>query len=118
MLRTGFDLNETTSGPLVVTMGSQSTEVRGKLLDAAGHPVAGELLALISPQGVPESAATTGADGSFRVTVWRPGEYRVVSITDGEEWNDPDYLLAHAVEFPALRVAQGKSTEVNLRLRR
>jgi hypothetical protein len=92
-------------------------EVRGILTDAAGRPVAGELLALISPQGVPDSAATTDADGSFRMTVWRAGEFRWVSITDQEEWNDPDYLLAHAGEFPPLQVAQGQNAEVNLRFK-
>ena len=117
VLQTGFDLDETTTGPLVVTLGSQSMEVRGILTDAAGRPVAGELLALISPQGVPDSAATTDADGSFRMTVWRAGEFRWVSITDQEEWNDPDYLLAHAGEFPPLQVAQGQNAEVNLRFK-
>jgi hypothetical protein len=110
------DLDETTTGPLVVTLGSQSMEVRGKLLDAKERPVAGVLLALISPQGIPESAATTTADGSFRMTVWRAGEFRWVSISNEEEWSDPDYLLAHAGEFPPLEVAEGQNPEATLHL--
>jgi hypothetical protein len=118
VLQTGFDLDEATSGPLVITLDSRSMEVRGKLLDATGNPVAGDLVALISPKGVPESAATTGEDGSFRAAVWRPGEYRIVVITDEEEWNDPDFLLRRAGEFPPLRVVEGVNPQLNLRLSR
>lgn len=40
----------------------------------------------------------------------------MVSITDEEEWDDPDYLLGHSSEFPPLRVTEGKTAEINLRL--
>jgi hypothetical protein len=116
VLQTGFDLYETTSGPLVITLSNQPIEIRGKLLDPPGRPVAGEGVALISPQGVPEAGAITGVDGSFHATVWHPGEYRVVLITDKDEWNDPDFLLSQAARFPTLRLAAGATQELNLRL--
>jgi hypothetical protein len=123
VLQTGFDLDATTSGPLVVTplvitMSNHPIEVQGRLRDAAGRRAAGELVALISPRGVPEAAATTGADGSFGAKVWRPGEYRVALITDEEEWNDPDFLLTRAEEFPLLRIVEGENPRLDLRLKK
>ncbi len=85
-------------------------EISGKLVGTTGRPVAGETLALISPQGVPESAVTTGSDGSFRAKVWRPGEYRLVSIAD-EESERSGLLLATPTSGAAS--GGGGNTEVN-----
>jgi hypothetical protein len=118
VLKTGFDLDSTTVGPLIVTLGNHAIEISGKLLDASGRPVVGEEFALMSAEPYPLSAAVTGADGTFRATLRRPGEYRFVLITDQDEWNDPDYLKAHAGQFPPLHVADGPNPPVILTLRR
>lgn len=79
--------------------------IRGRLLDAAGLPLAGVRVRGFCPSAVDVAEARTGADGAFQLEGLRPGEWMV-----GPEGVSTGGLAAALVELAA-----GETSEVLLR---
>lgn len=79
--------------------------IRGRLLDAAGLPLAGVRVRGFCPSAVDVAEARTGADGAFHLEGLRPGEWMV-----GPDGAAPGGLAAALVEL-----APGETAEAQLR---
>ncbi|HEX3746012.1 MAG TPA: carboxypeptidase-like regulatory domain-containing protein [Bryobacteraceae bacterium] len=106
VLRTGFDVDSEPVGTLRITVGP-AARMDGKLVGAAGQPVVGVTVCLLSSQD--ESTAITHSDGTYRSMVRIPGAYRVYLVSDPGQLTDPDYLDAHQNDFPPVRLAAGEN---------
>lgn len=74
-------------------MAATALQVRGKVLDARGKPVAGaRLLWQHAPVALPDTAALSRADGSFLLAVPVAGHYTLLCVSDrhGETLVDLD----------------------------
>jgi protocatechuate 3,4-dioxygenase beta subunit len=60
------------------------TGIRGGLTDKQGHPIAGVTVRVNAVDGEYAGEATTGADGSYRVTNLQPGTYAVCFQTTSQ----------------------------------
>ena len=64
-------------------MAAAALQVRGKVLDARGKPVAGaRLLWQHAPVALPDTAALSQADGSFVLAVPVAGHYTLQGVSD------------------------------------
>ncbi len=64
-------------------MATAALQVRGKVLDARGKPVAGaRLLWQHAPVALPDTAALSQADGSFGLAVPVAGHYTLKGVSD------------------------------------
>ena len=64
-------------------MATAALQVRGKVLDARGKPVAGaRLLWQHAPVALPDTAALSQADGSFVLAVPVAGHYTLKGVSD------------------------------------
>ena len=116
VLQTGFDLDGPPASSLRITVGSHWIEIGGKVLDASGGPVSGALLAVASDGSAGQDTAAAGANGAFRLMLRQPGDYHIHLISDQSDWDDPDYVKKHESDFPLLRVVDGTTAPVTLRL--
>src|ERR1017187_3363010 len=91
-------------------------EIGGKVLDASGGPVSGALLAVASDGSAGQDTAAAGANGAFRLMLRQPGDYHIHLMDDPSDWDDPDYVKKHESDFPLLRVVDGTTAPVTLRL--
>jgi hypothetical protein len=92
-------------------------KIPGKLVDAAGRPVAGAVIELVSREGI-RGGARTEADGTFTASVRVTGEHQVfvMAADDRYDFRDPDFVEAHKSDFPAVSVAEGANRPLLLRL--
>ena len=57
--------------------------IRGRVVDRAGHPVAGaRVMVTEGPAPMPDIAMLTGEDGRFAMAVPVPGRWRLLAATD------------------------------------
>ena len=57
--------------------------IRGRVVDAAGKPVAGaRVMVDAAPAAMPDIALLSGEDGSFILSAPTPGAYRLRAVTD------------------------------------
>ena len=64
-------------------MSSSPLPLSGQVLDAAGRPVAGAVLAWVAgPVPLPDIALLSGADGSFTITAPVAGRYLLACNSD------------------------------------
>ena len=115
VLDTGFDLDETTAGPLQIKLSTHAIEIAGRVVDASGRPDFGRMVALRDEAAL-QGTTTTDAYGEFRARVRQPGAYQVCIIEEPHEENDPDYLKKHEHDFPILTLVKGVNPPVTLRL--
>jgi hypothetical protein len=116
VLKKGFDLDGSATGPLRITLPRLAT-IRGKLLDAAGQPSGEEMLNFVSQQPGGRHSVRVLANGMFELAV-RPGEYHVYILSDqpvGDPLTDPDYFKAHENDFPPVHVVLGENPPIVLR---
>lgn len=104
----------------VVTLTTQTTEVTGQILDAAGQPATGVTIIAFSADErfwVPDSrriqSVRPSTTGRYQIRRLPPGDYRIVALADVEpgQWFDPEFLrgLRSAVLLtlaPGSRISQ------------
>ena len=62
----------------------------------------------------------SGRDGTFAIVGLPPGDYLALAITaapgltDGDDWQDPDYLDAHAARATRVTLAEGSQASIAL----
>ncbi len=118
-----IDLSGGVSGPVEIVISAKGGQISGTVKDAKQEPAAGALVVL-----VPDSSRRdqlhlfkqTPADqnGSFSFKGVPPGEYTLFSwetIEDGA-WQDPDVLLKYEIDGTKVKVAQGGSETVQVKM--
>jgi hypothetical protein len=108
VLHQEFDIDESTAGPLRITLTNARGTLDGKLLDKAGQPVAGAHLMLYGDWC--KFSMTTDAAGSFHYDELFPGEYYIVPA---ESPNSDD---AQDAGFPPVHLVEGANPPVVLTL--
>jgi hypothetical protein len=89
-----------------VTVGSARI-IAGTVLDATGKPVAQARVFFTSAPGpVPDIAAITGADGSFRLSAPRPGSYRIAAHSETSGSGDSNVVVADKDVSVEIRVSR------------
>jgi protocatechuate 3,4-dioxygenase beta subunit len=121
VLQVGFDLGGTPPGPLRITLSTRMYFVTGKLLDQAGNPVSGAVVALDSGRPNVQSWNTTNGDGTFRLGLTSVGDFHVYVVVDqgGSQTDllrDPDFLKAHEHDFAPVHIVEGRNAPLVLRL--
>jgi hypothetical protein len=101
VLLKGFDIDSQPVGAMKITL-SKPIAVTGTLVNAAGQPLAGQQIVWISDRG--GTAAITDSQGQFKTFFRSPGDYHVYLVHDQEDASDPDYLAAHAADFPIVTI--------------
>jgi hypothetical protein len=112
VLRKGIDIDSEAVGPLQITLG-KTIKLSGMVIDAAGQPVAGTMISLMSDGDI--GGGTTDAKGEFQSYLRTPGTYRAYVVTDNDQQFDPDYLKAHEADFPPIKVVAGENPPLILR---
>jgi hypothetical protein len=114
-----FYIDNPPTGPIRITM-TGSGRVYGKILDAAGNPVPAARVVFRRTEGNIHAMALSDTAGNYALGAVALGEYRVYVVTgqgQARSLDDPDYLKAHAEDFPVARVVdENNATEVALRL--
>jgi hypothetical protein len=84
--------------PIVVVIGTDPGSLGGRVTNAEGAPVGSARVALL-PQGslrfrVNHRAASTGADGRFRLENVAPGDYELFAweVAEDGAWQDPGFV--------------------------
>jgi hypothetical protein len=95
-----------------ITVGKPTT-ISGKIVDAAGQPVADQTIYFLSPAGT--GGTTSDAEGAFKAYLRTAGEYHVYAAPDQTSLTDPDYLKEHEADFPVVRVVAGENPPILLR---
>ena len=121
VLHAGFDLDGTSSGSLRITVSTRLYIVPGKVLDQAGNPVSGAIVALDSGRPRGQSWMATDGDGAFRLDVTSVGDFHIYVVTDQgpnqtDLLGDPDFLKAHEQDFAPVRIVEGRNAPLVLRL--
>jgi hypothetical protein len=121
VLPVGFDLDGTSPGPLRITLTTRIYMVTGKLLDQAGNPVWGAIVALDSGQPKGQSWIATDDNGAFRLGLTSVGDFHIYVVTDqgGSQTDllrDPDFLKAHERDFAPVHIVEGRNAPLVLRL--
>ena len=113
ILQKGFDVDSQPVGPMKITLGKPIT-ISGKIVDAAGQPVASQMIYFLSPTGN-TGGTMSNADGAFKAYLRTAGEYHVYAWADQTSLADPDYLKEHESDFPVVRVVAGENPPIVLR---
>ena len=121
VLHAGFDLDGTSPGSLRITLSTLLYIVTGKLLDQAGNPVSGAVVALDSGQPMGQSWIATDGDGAFRLGLPSVGDFHIYVVADqgGNQTDllrDPDFLKAHERDFAPVHIVEGRNAPLVLRL--
>ena len=121
VLPTGFDLDGTPTGPLRIMLSTRMYMVTGKLLDEAGNPVSGAVVALDSAQPRSQSWIVTDGDGAFRLGVTSVGDFHIYVVanqgpSETDLLRDPDFLKAHEQDFAPVHIVEGRNAPLVLRL--
>jgi hypothetical protein len=123
VLNSGLRLDGSANGPLEIVLGNTPGTLDANVLDDRQMPVAAVTVALV-PQGAQERrydiyrSATTDASGHIRLESVVPGEYRIYaweSVENGA-WTDPDFMRNYENDGTAVRIGDGGSSTVNVRL--
>jgi protocatechuate 3,4-dioxygenase beta subunit len=121
VMHAGFDLDGTSSGSLRITVSTRLYIVPGKVLDQAGNPVSGAIVALDSGRPRGQSWMATDGDGAFRLGVTSVGDFHIYVVTnqgpsETDLLRDPDFLKAHEQDFAPVRIVEGRNAPLVLRL--
>jgi hypothetical protein len=121
VLQAGFDLDGTSPGSLRITLTTRFYGVTGKLLDQAGNPVSGAIVALDSGQPKGQSWIATDGNGAFRLALLSVGDFHIYVVTDQgasqtDLLRDPDFLKAHERDFAPVHIVEGRNAPLVLRL--
>ena len=85
----------------IVTLTNQTTEITGRIVDAAGHPGTGVTIVAFAADErlwLPESrriqAVRPSTTGQYQIRGLPPGAYRIAAVPDVEpgRWFDPEFL--------------------------
>jgi len=111
---------------LELTLSSRPTTIVGSVT-AAGHSRAGAVVLIAGvdrslwyPHSRYFARASSGRDGTFTVVGLPPGDYFALAITavpgltDGDDWQDPEYLDAHTARATRITLAEGAQVSVAL----
>jgi hypothetical protein len=112
VLRKGIDIDDQPMGPMNITLG-RPIAIRGKLVDAAGQPVANQTIYFLSPAG--PGTAASNAEGAFQTYLRVAGDYHVYALPEQNLASDSDYLKEHEKDFPVVRVVSGENPPILLR---
>ncbi len=118
-----IDLSGGVSGPVEIVISAKGGQISGTVKDAKQEPAAGALVVLVpdsSRRDQPHLFKQTPADqnGSFSLKGVPPGEYTLFSwesIEDGA-WQDPGVLLRYEIDGTKVKVAQGGSETVQVKM--
>ncbi len=125
VLSEGLDLYDPPADPLLVTLRSGSSDAptfraSGTLLDAAGRPVAGARLMLLSTRRpVTQVWADTDSSGAFNANAAAGGEYRIFAVSDQSQadlLSDCDFVEAHRGDYPPLFLSEGAGPRFTLKM--
>ncbi|MGO9096063.1 MAG: carboxypeptidase regulatory-like domain-containing protein [Bryobacteraceae bacterium] len=120
VLREGFDVDGPPPSPLRITLSSHSINAHGTILDAAGRPVAGAMVMLLSSrQPITQTWSETDSNGAFWVSSQVAGEFHVFVIADQSQADlleDCDFIEAHKQDYPPLRLIDGPNPPVTLQV--
>jgi hypothetical protein len=121
VLPAGFDLDGTSPGPLRITLTTRIYMVTGKLLDQAGNPVSGAIVALDSGQPKGQSWIATDGNGAFRLGLTSVGDFHIYVVADQgssetDLLRDPNYLKAHEQDFAPVHIMEDRNAPLVLRL--
>src|SRR5579859_6525227 len=94
------------SSPTPPAEGDRTPEIRGRVLDADGHPVGGADVHLVSPNPPYSVYRETKTDGAGAFSLSHVHAARVRVVAD----RDPDGIVTSA----ELRMAEGQTTEITL----
>jgi hypothetical protein len=111
-------LDEKPAAPLKITVRAYSAIAKGTLLDAAGHPVPGAVLAVYSTTDGMRSAAQTDPEGAFTLAA-PPGDYSLYAATDSSQavdLDDPEFLDLHRKDFAPIHMVAGQNPPLTLRM--
>ncbi|MEI9975998.1 MAG: carboxypeptidase-like regulatory domain-containing protein [Ignavibacteriota bacterium] len=114
-----FDLGTTAPGELKISMAGPVAQVRGRVLDAAGHPVSGASVLFLSRADHIRSYGRTKEDGSFTASILTTGEHRVFTVTRPEDYDslgDPLFLESHENDFAPVTISEGSNLPITLRI--
>jgi hypothetical protein len=112
---------------VVVTVTKTGAALSGIVLDHRGQPAAGAVMLFpLDPRQwvdyglTPDRLRTTraGADGAYKLTLLRDGEYHVVAVPMGQAnaWLDPQFLAAAAAQATRVSLAPDATKTQDLRL--
>jgi hypothetical protein len=113
VLQKGLDVDSQPVGPMRITLGKPTT-ISGKIVDAAGQPVAGQMILFVSATGT-GGGAISNAEGAFQASLRAAGEYHLYALPDQNWAADPDYLKEHEKDFPVVRIVAGENPPILLR---
>ena len=109
----------------IVTLTDKTSELSGAITDAAGNGIAGLYVMLFPTDRGAWSTSSrrmrgpgrTSADGTYRLTGVRPGEYflGVVQEMESGDWGDPGYMEQVAAASLKLVFGDGEKKVQNLR---
>jgi protocatechuate 3,4-dioxygenase beta subunit len=121
VLHAGFDLDGTPPGPLRIALSTRMYFVTGKLLDQAGNPVSGAVVAFVSSQPMGLTWIETNGDGAFRLGLPSVGDFHIYVVVDQganqtDLLRDPDFLKAHDHDFAPVHIVEGRNAPLVLRL--
>jgi hypothetical protein len=109
-----------------LTFNTAATEITGSLQDATGAPAPGYTVLIFPadsrfwmPQSARIQTARPSTDGRFALRNLRPGDYRLVAVTDVEpgQWFDPALLRQLLGASMPIALAEGERKKQDLRIR-
>jgi len=125
-LDTPIELGSTDVSGAEVTLTDRTTEVSGRLLDAAGKPAPEYFIIVFSadrkswiPQSRRIQSVRPGSDGRFTAKNLPPGDYLIAAVTDVEqgEWYDPQFLTQLLPGSTKVTLGEGGKVTQDLQIR-
>ena len=112
-------------GDIVVTVSDRSSELSGRVQDAAGQPMTEVYIVVFSadrthwaPPSRRIASKRPGSDGRYVVANLPPGAYLVAAVTDVEpnQWFDPAYLQELAPAAIKVTIGDGEKKVQDLKV--
>lgn len=125
-LDTPIELGTTDVTGAEVTLTDRTTEVSGRLLDAAGKAAPEYFIIVYSndrkfwtPQSRRIQSVRPGSDGRFIAKNLPPGDYLIAAVTDVEqgEWYDPEFLRQLLPGSTKVTLTEGGKVTQDLQIR-
>jgi hypothetical protein len=108
---------------LEIVLGAKTATIDAQVLDRNQRPVAGALVIAVPDEARRNRStnfrtAITDADGRARIDQVAPGEYRVFASTDldAAAWQDPAVLRLYQARGEVIRLLEGGSANLVLRI--
>jgi hypothetical protein len=123
VLNAGIQISGAPHGPLEITIGFSSTVLDAVVVDNGNIPTAGATVVLVPEPMLRQRSdlygiASTDSSGRVHLEGFMPGTYKAFAWNDVPKgaWQDPDFLRAFESRGIPLRIDEGTSAMVTLRL--